>query len=250
MRGRQLQDAFGEDGIRRGVTAVQIPFQMPAVKVVIVEDHVMFREVLRKICEKELKLAVVGESGDGQAAPALVEQTQPHLVLLDLHLPNLDGFGVAEQVRKVAPDARILVLSSHCDEFTVFRAERVRVHGFVDKNTNSIATLKEAIGMVAGGGVWFSEPFQRIKASRLKDPLSFDKILTKRERAIVTLIGEPLNDEQIAERLGISIETVEKHRFNVLKKLDLSNRTEIVRYAREHGFTLKAPKSGEGAMLP
>lgn len=223
---------------------------MSAVKIVIVEDHVMFREVLRKICEKELKLRVVGEAGDGKVAPGIVESTQPQLVLLDLHLPHLDGFGVAEQVRRVAPEARILVLSSHCDEFTVFRAERIRVHGFVDKNTNSIATLKEAIGTVARGGVWYSEAFLRIKASRIKDPLSFDKLLTKRERVIVAMVGEPLNDEQIAERLGISGETVEKHRFNILKKLDLPNTTELVRYAREHGFTLKAPKSGEGAMLP
>lgn len=223
---------------------------MPAVKIVIVEDHVMFREVLRKVCEKELRLKVVGEAGDGRDAATIVAQTQPDLVLLDLHLPNLDGFGVAEQIRIVAPDARILVLSSHCDEFTVFRAERVRVHGFVDKNTNSVATLKEAIGTVAKGGAWFSEAFQRFKAMRIKDPLSFDKLLTKRERAIVGLIGEPLNDEQIAQRLEISVETVEKHRFNILRKLDLPGTTELVRYAREHGFTLKAPKSGEGAMLP
>lgn len=210
----------------------------------------MFREVLRKICEKELGLTVVGEAGDGEVAPGIVRETQPNLVLLDLHLPRLDGFGVAEQVRKVAPDTRILVLSSHCDEFTVLKAERIHVHGFVDKNTNSIETLKEAIGVVARGGVWYSEAFRRLKASRIKDPLSFDKLLTKRESAIVALIGEPMNDGQIAERLGISPETVEKHRFNILKKLDLPNTTELVRWAREHGFTLKAPESDKGAMLP
>lgn len=221
----------------------------PAVRIVIVEDHVMFREVLRKVCEKDLKLDVVGEAGDGDRAVQLVRETKPDLVLLDLHLPNLDGFGVVEAVRKALPDTRILVLSSHCDEFTVFRAERARVQGFVDKNTNTVATLQEAIGAVIHGRVWFSDAFRRVKAARHKDPFSFDKLLTSRERTIVALVGEPLNDDQIAQRMSISVGTVEKHRFNVLKKLGLANTTELVRYAREHGFTLAAPRGGD-AMLP
>src|SRR5216110_1116853 len=107
------------------------------VRIVIVEDHVMFREVLRKVCAVDLKLKVVGEAGDGQTAVQLVRETKPDLVLLDLHLPNLDGFGVAEAIHEYSPETRILVLSSHCDEYTVFRAERAGVQGFVDKNTNS-----------------------------------------------------------------------------------------------------------------
>lgn len=222
-----------------------------AVKIVVVEDHVMFREVLRKVCEKELGLEVAGEAGDGKVAVDIVRQTTPEILLLDLHLPNLDGFGVIEAVRAFQPALRILVLSSHCDEYTVFRAERARVQGFVDKNTNSVAVLKEAIKEVAEGRVWFSEPFRRIKAARHGDQFSFDKLLTDREREILALIGQPLDDAKIAQRLKISIETVEKHRFNVLRKLSLKSTTDLVHYAREHGFTLVAPKSSDGsAMLP
>lgn len=226
------------------------PPQNGGVRIVIVEDHLMFREVLRKVCVEELRHEVVGEADDGQRAVELVTQTRPDLVLLDLHLPNLDGFGVVEAIRKVAPAIRILVLSSHCDEYTVFRAERLRVQGFVDKNTNSVGALKAAVTTVLEGRVSFSEAFLRVKAARINDPVSFDKLLTDRERTVLALLGEPLADEEIATRLKISQETVEKHRFNLLRKLNLRTTAELIRYAREHGFTLSAPRSGDGAMLP
>lgn len=219
-------------------------------KILIVEDHLMFREVLRKVCAKDPRHEVVGEAADGQSAVELAIKTLPDLVLLDLHLPNLDGFGVVEALKQAMPLVKILVLSSHCDDYTVYRAERARVQGFVDKNTNTVAILKTAISTVAQGKTFFSESFQRIKAARHSDTQSFDKLLTDRERAVLTLIGEPLNDPEIAQRLGISTETVEKHRFNILRKLGLQTTAELGRYARDHGFTLSAPPGASGALLP
>jgi DNA-binding NarL/FixJ family response regulator len=210
----------------------------------------MFREVLRKVCSVDLGHELVGEAGDGQQAVQIVAKTKPDLVLLDLHLPSLDGFGVVEAIRKHAPLVKILVLSSHCDEYTVFRSERAHVQGFVDKNTNSVAMLQAAIGAVAQGRVWFSDAFLKAKAARLRDPRSFDKILTQRERDVLALVGLPLSDAEISAELEIAIETVEKHRFNILRKLDLQSTTELVRYAREHGFTLTARPGDGGALLP
>jgi DNA-binding NarL/FixJ family response regulator len=221
-----------------------------AVTIVIVEDHLMFREVLRKVCVVELNHQVVGEADDGDLAVQVVRDTQPDLVLLDLHLPNLDGFGVVEAIRQDSPDTKVLVLSSHCDEYTVYNAERTHVNGFVDKNTNSVATLKDAIAAIARGRTWFSEPFLRLKAARQRDPRSFDKLLTKRESAILAMVGQSMTDEEIGARLEISWETVEKHRFNLLKKLELKSTVELARYAREHGFTLNAPRDDDGALLP
>ena len=223
---------------------------LSAVRIVIVEDHMMFREVLRKVCAHDLKHDVVGEADDGRRAVDLVGQVRPDLVLLDLHLPNLDGFGVIAEIRKIAPHVKVLVLSSHCDEYTVFRAERARLQGFVDKNTNTVETLKQAISTVEQGRVWFSETFQKMKAARHRDPHSFDKLLTDRERDILALLGAPLPDAQIAKRLGISAETVEKHRFNILRKLELGSLADLVRYAREHGFTLSTSIGGDGSLLP
>lgn len=210
----------------------------------------MFREVLRKVCVRDLKHEVVGEAGDGRRAVALVVETAPDLVLLDLHLPNLDGFGVVEALRQASPHVRILVLSSHCDDYTVFRAEHARVQGFVDKNTSAVAALRQAITAVAEGRVYFSEAFLNVKAARHRNPHSFDKLLTERERAVLALLGEPLSDGEAAGRLGISKETVEKHRFNILHKLGLQSTAELVRYAVQHGFTLGATRDGDSAMLP
>ena len=215
----------------------------------IVEDHLMFREVLRKVCVDDLHHTVVAEADDGRRAVEAVNQTNPDLVLLDLHLPNLDGFGVVEAIRRAAPLVRVLILSSHCDEYTVFRAERARVQGFVDKNTNSVAMLKSAIGAVAQGGTWFSEAYRNQRTTRVRDPQSFDKLLTPRERDVLALVGAPLSDTEISRQLEIAEETVEKHRFNILKKLGLNTTTELVRYARDHGFTLTAPE-GDDALLP
>lgn len=220
-----------------------------AVRIVIVEDHLMFREVLRKICEHDLQHKVVGEAADGKKAVEVIEALRPDMVLLDLHLPNLDGFEVIEKIRKAQPDLVILLLSSHCDDFTVYRAEKAGVQGFVDKNTNSVASLKQAIGQVAQGKASFSEAFNRIRAKRRADPQSFDKVLGNRERTVLALVGQSLRDSEIAEKLEISEQTVATHRLNIIRKLGLANTAELVRYARDHGFTLSAPQSDD-AMLP
>lgn len=210
----------------------------------------MFREVLRKVCAEDLGLVVAGEAGDGRSAVPLVIETQPDLVLLDLHLPGLDGFGVVAALRHARPEQRILILSSHCDNHTVFRVERARVQGFVDKNTSAVSSLKQAIAAVIAGQTYFSEAFRQVKAARIEDPFSFDKMLSDRECATLALIGAPLTDAEIAERLQISRGTAEKHRFNIMNKLGLKTHTQLVRYAVEHGFTLSSGRGGDGAMLP
>lgn len=204
-------------------------------RIIIIEDHRMFREVLCKICT-EMDHDVIAEAGDGIQAINLIRRKKPDLVLLDLQLPWLDGFGVIESTHRVWPDTRILVLSSHCEASTVYRLEKARVHGFIDKNTNSVAALKGAIREVILGGVFFSQVYQQIRQQRLDDSRSFDKILGDRERAIVTFLAIPLSDKEIAQRLGIAKETVEKHRQNILGKLQLRTTTELVRYANKLGF--------------
>ena len=219
-------------------------------RIVIVEDHLLFREILRKLCADELRHEVVGEAGDGESAVELIARVAPDLVLLDLHLPKLDGFGVLDAIRQAAPRLKVLVLSSHCDEYTVFRAERARVQGFVDKNTNTVATLKQAITTVEDGRVWYSDAFKKTKAARHEDPKSFDKLLGDRERDVLVQIGALVALPEIARRLGLSCDTVEKHRSNLLKKLNLASTADLARYARERGFNLSSSSAPGGSLLP
>lgn len=219
-------------------------------RIVLVEDHLIFRDVLRKICATDLGHEIVGEAGDGATAVALIGRTRPDVVLLDLQLPALDGFGVIAGVGGAASGAKFVILSSHCDAYTVHRAEAARVHGFVDKNTSSVAAVKAALSAVEQGGVWFSEAFNGVKTAQRLDPGSFDKVLTDRECEVLVRAGVPQTDPEIAAALGISRETVEKHRANILRKLDLQTNVALVRYAQANGFTLGARPGGGGTLIP
>lgn len=202
------------------------------------------------MCAVDLGHDVVGEADDGQRAVEMIGRTRPQLVLLDLQLPTLDGFGVVAAIRLIAPEVKILILSSHCDRYTVFRADAANVQGFVDKNTNSVTAVKDALEAIQEGTKWFSPAFLRVRATHRQDPNAFDKILTDRECAVLALAGVPLSDREIAGELGISPETAEKHRSNILRKLDLQTGVELVRYARTNGFTLAARRNDDGPLIP
>jgi DNA-binding NarL/FixJ family response regulator len=234
---------------RRRLRGIYPHSTFPPVRIVIIEDHVMFREVLRKICEVDLKHKVVGEAADGEEAVRVVASLKPDMILLDLHLPKMNGFDVLERIRETRPELAVLVLSSHCDDYTVYRAERANVNGFVDKNSNSLQALKQAIKEVAGGGRAYSDAFKTLQTARHRDPAAFDKLLGDREREVLALVGRALRDHEIGEKLGISQQTVATHRKNIIRKLGLENGGAMMRYARDHGFTLSVPED-DGGLLP
>lgn len=219
-------------------------------RIVIVEDHLIFRDVLRKVCVAELRHEVVGEAGDGVKAVELIGRTKPDVVLLDLQLPALGGFGVIAAISVSAPATKVVILSSHCDAFTVHRAEEARVQGFIDKNTSSVEAVKAALTAVKQGATWFSPAFREIKAAQRRDPDAFEKLLTKRECEVLARAGIPVGDDAIGVELRISRETVEKHRSNIIRKLGLTTNLDLVRYAQTNGFTLGAKPAGDGTLIP
>jgi DNA-binding NarL/FixJ family response regulator len=204
----------------------------------------MFRDVIRKICTTQFGHSVVGETDSGVTAVELILSVQPDVVILDLSLPDMDGFNVVDRVLKVLPSLRILVVSSHCDDYTLFRVEKSGVHGFIDKNSNTVDTLQEALTAVAAGRVYFSAAFQAAKLARRNDPRSFTKVLSEWERAILSLIGQGLSDDEIGERLNLSPRTVQTHRSHLLRKLDLKGTPKLIAFAIEHGFTQVTPRNG------
>jgi DNA-binding NarL/FixJ family response regulator len=214
-------------------------------KIAIVEDERLFREVLRNVCVKELGHEVVGEAGSGVEALAMVPDAVPDLLILDIHLPDIDGFEVLRSLRRKRALIKALVISSYFNEYTLCRTERAGVQGFIDKSTNTVEELGHAIAAIDAGKTYFPRPFTDARREHGRNPVAFDKVLTDREQTVLSLVGEPLSDAEIAVHLGLSPETVEKHRFNIMRKLGLRSRAESARFARRCGLT--RPPSRPGA---
>jgi DNA-binding NarL/FixJ family response regulator len=206
-------------------------------KIAIVEDERLFRDVLRKACTLDLGHEVVGEAGTGSEALLVVPAVIPDLLVLDIHLPDMDGLDVLRALRRKRALIRTLVISSYFDEYTVCRVEQAAVQGFIDKSTNTVAELSVAISAIEAGSTYFPKPFTEARRAHQRNPVAFDKVLTDREQTILSLVGEPLSDAEIAVQLKLSMETVEKHRFNIMRKLGLRSRAESARFARRCGLT-------------
>lgn len=213
-------------------------------RIVLVEDHLMVLDALRKACERDFGHEVVGEATRGDEALPLILRTRPDVVILDLSLPEMDGFAVAAGARKALPSLRILVLSAHCDDYTLFRVERSGVNGFVDKNGNPLAEIDRALQAIAQGKCYYSDFYHAAKLARRTDPRSFTKILSDRERVVLGLIGHGLTDDEIGQRLGITPRTAATHRSNILRKLNIAGSTKLIAFAHEHGFTSLPARRG------
>lgn len=213
-------------------------------KIVIVEDQLILREALCRACAEQFHHEVVAAVDDGSRAIEAILRTRPDAVILDLELPVLDGFTVIETVRIAGCEARFVVLSGFLDPFTVYRVQQLHVSGFVDKNASGMERLGEALAVVAKGGVFFTEAFQKQAAERRKDPRAFDKLLTDREREILRLMGDLLTDQQIATALQMTPHRVSNLRVSIQSKLGLDSRIEVTQYARSRGIRRSVARPG------
>lgn len=215
-------------------------------RIVIVEDHQMFREVIHKMCVSDFGHEVVGEAGDGASSLKVILEQQPDLLLLDLQLPDTDGFAIIETVRKILPSLRIIAITSAQGDYTLYRVERANTEGFVDKNANSLESLRKAIETVGQGKKYLSPSFIRAKEKRLADPGSFDKVLSERERVVLTLIGQSCSDDELSQRLKITAKTAATFRQRIMRKLNMHSTPKLMRYAIDHGFTQVSAPNDDG----
>ena len=210
-------------------------------RIVIAEDHRILREGLKSLLASRPEFEVVGEAEDGLDAISKVRESKPDLVLLDLSMPRLDGLSAIRDIKKVSPETRILALTIHTDEDYVLEAFNEGAHGYCLKDAGR-AELLMAIESIFSGKPYFSpgiadkvlegylEGRQRIKST------SAWETITRREREVLKLIGEGYKNKEIADLLFISVKTVEKHRSNIMKKLDLHNAATLTAYAIEKGL--------------
>jgi two-component system response regulator NreC len=218
------------------------------VKIVIVEDQTMIRDLLVWACQSAFAKSTVEQAADGAKAVERCQAMPPDLIILDLELPDGDGLDLLPKLRELAPGAKVIVLSSHTDDVTVHRVMQKRVEGFVDKNSQPLEMLREAVQTVMDGRRYLS-PAVRDVWSRLRDePEAFTKILSDREQEILGHVGRGLTNSEIAERLGLRAVTVQNHRCNIMARLGIHSTSHLIRYANEKGFTrLSSAAPGETA---
>jgi DNA-binding NarL/FixJ family response regulator len=212
-------------------------FAPPTMKIVIIEDHKLIRDMLAASCEQLVAQASVSVAENGRQGVALCRRLRPDLAFLDLALPDGDGLDLLDELLATSPELKVIALSSFADEFTVHRALRSPVHGFVDKGEQPLGMLKQAIDAVMAGEKYFSPAVQKLKAALRSDPVSFDKLLSDREQSLLRLFGEGLSNDAVAKLVGLTAGTVKLHRRNIHRKLGFHSTPELMTYALKKGFT-------------
>ena len=212
-------------------------FSVTPMKIVLIEDQAMFRDLLKKICREHFHLSVVGEAEDAATGLELCRKYKPDMVLLDLNLPDKDGVTLADEIIAMDPEVRILALSTECDDYTLYRVLNSGMHGYVDKNRQSVEVLKQAIDEVIKGRVFFTEVVQQVRQKLRLEPKSFPKVLTEREQQLLALLGGGLTNDEVAKELHLSRYTVQLHRRNIMSKLGLHRTPDLIRYAVNKGFS-------------
>jgi len=209
------------------------------INVLIADDHAIVRTGLRALLRSEPGLQLAGEATGGYEAIELVGKTRPDVLILDLSMPDLDGIAVTRQLKPEYPDLRILILTVHEDEAMLREAIRAGASGYIVKHAAE-AELIAAIKAIRHGDLYVDPAMLRVllvesAKPKMEDPASPDP-LTPRETDVLKLIVQGYTNRQVGEELGISVRTVEGHRANLLEKLGLRTRVELVRYARDRGL--------------
>lgn len=197
----------------------------------------MFRDALKRACVVDFGHEVVAETESGIAAVKLCRSHRPDVVLLDWSLDDLGGFEVARQIAAALPSTKILVVSCHQDEYTMYRIEQAKVHGFIDKNTHALKIIGEALDELRSGRTYFASTFQLARSARTTDSNSFFKVLSEAQQVVLSLIGQGLSDDEIGRRLNISPNTAKTHRRNISQKLGVFGTPKLIAFAIAHGLT-------------
>jgi DNA-binding NarL/FixJ family response regulator len=206
--------------------------------ILIADDHGIVRSGIRMLIDRQQGMHVVAEAEDGIQAVELTQSTRPDVAILDVTMPRMTGLQAAREIRSRAPETSVLLLSMHDDERYFFDAVEVGANGYVLKRSAD-TDLIDAIQAVARGEQFVSPVTERAAIKEWLDSGKVDRLddpLTPRELDVVKLIAEAYTNKQIAGALHVSEKTVESHRANVLSKLGMRDRVELVRYAIRRGL--------------
>ncbi len=218
---------------------------MDPYKIVLADDHTIFRQAVRRLLAGVPGLKIVGEAADGLELLQLIQQTSPQLVILDLSMPNYGGMAAVKEMKRIHRQIKVLILSMHKTRAHFYRAISLQVQGYLLKE-DTHEELIAAIKVIRGGGTYIStllaERIPEIKAKkRLGDLAMQEDPLSDREMQILSFLAEGKTSQEIAGLLSLSIRTVQAHRYNIKTKLDLRKSIELIKYAIDKGYTMMDP---------
>lgn len=209
-------------------------------RLVVVDDHALFRRGLVGLLGDMGEFEVVGEAGDGLEALGVIERTRPDIVLLDVNMPRMDGIALVQSLRKQKDSPRILMLTISQDDGDLLRAVKAGANGYILKNTEPEELLQSLLSVVQGQGALSPEVVAPVLSALSKAVVEEPSaLLSDREQEVLACLADGLTTSQIAARLYISENTVKTHIRHILDKLEASNRTEAVGKATQLGLLKK-----------
>ncbi|MDZ4809772.1 MAG: response regulator transcription factor [Bacteroidota bacterium] len=211
---------------------------MEKINILLVDDHKLIRESWSYILNSDPRFQVIGDTSNGEEAVEMAKEQKPKIVLMDINMSPLNGFEATKLLRKYAPGSKVIGMSMHCMPAYARRMLQIGAMGYVTKNSSK-EELLTAITEVNDGKKYICDEVKNILAQQeLMDESGLPdmNVLSRREIEVVQLIKEGLSSKEIAVRLEISLKTVEVHRYNILRKLNLKNTAALVNYFNSQGL--------------
>jgi two-component system, NarL family, response regulator NreC len=210
-------------------------------RIVIAEDHTILREGLRSLLSTHPEFEVVGEAKDGHEAVHRSEKLKPDLILTDLSMPRMNGMEAVREIKKRSPETKIIVLTVHKNEEYILATLRAGADGYVLKDSTHSELVMAIKSVLSGKSFLSPEISEKVIEGYLEGRKNLKALtpwetLTQREREILKLIAEGYKNKEIADELCISVKTVEKHRANLMEKLDLHNASVLTAFAMDKGL--------------
>jgi DNA-binding NarL/FixJ family response regulator len=211
---------------------------MDTIRIMVVDDHAIMRDGIRALLSLHDDIVIVGEASEGSEAVDKAEEFMPDIVIMDIAMPGMDGLEASRRIRKKNPRVKILVLTQHDNKEYILSAIKAKVDGYVPKRALGEELVSAIRALHRGDSFLYpSAATALIDSYRQQAELEPYDLLTAREREVLKLIAEGHTSREISDMLFISLKTVLGHRSKIMQKLDLHNRTELIKYAMRKGLT-------------